>query len=75
MPTFFKSGTSTYFNSDETWEISSTVATLAYNPNTYYTSIDTYKNNYHEPKHFNCKCCGAPNQIDICEYCGSAYEE
>lgn len=25
-------------------------------------------------KHFNCPFCGAPNQIDVCEYCGSAYE-
>ena len=30
--------------------------------------------NRQEPKHFNCKCCGAPNQINVCEYCGSAYE-
>ena len=28
-----------------------------------------------EPKHFNCKRCGAPNQIVVCEYCGCAYEE
>ena len=27
------------------------------------------------PKHFNCVRCGAPNQIDVCEYCGCAYEE
>ena len=27
------------------------------------------------PKHFNCKRCGAPNQVDKCEYCGSAYEK
>ena len=27
------------------------------------------------PKHFNCKRCGATNQVDVCEYCGSAYEE
>ena len=27
-----------------------------------------------KPKHFNCPFCGAPNQIDVCEYCGSAYE-
>ena len=26
-------------------------------------------------KHFNCPFCGAPNQIDVCEYCGSTYEE
>lgn len=26
-------------------------------------------------KRFNCKRCGAPNQIDVCEYCGSAAEE
>ena len=29
----------------------------------------------HQSKHFNCKRCGAPNQIDVCEYCGSAAEE
>lgn len=28
-----------------------------------------------KPKHFNCKFCGAPNQVDVCEYCGCAYEE
>ena len=26
-------------------------------------------------KHFNCKRCGAVNQIDVCEYCGYVYEE
>ena len=25
-------------------------------------------------KHFNCQFCGAPNQVDVCEYCGSIYE-
>ena len=29
---------------------------------------------YAPSKHFNCPFCGAPNQIDVCEYCGSAYE-
>ena len=29
----------------------------------------------HQSQHFNCKRCGAPNQIDVCEYCGSAAEE
>ena len=29
---------------------------------------------YTPSKHFNCPFCGAPNQIDVCEYCGSAYE-
>ena len=29
---------------------------------------------YVPSKHFNCPFCGAPNQIDVCEYCGSAYE-
>ena len=27
-----------------------------------------------EPKRCNCKFCGAPNQISVCEYCGSALE-
>lgn len=26
-------------------------------------------------KHFNCKRCGAINQVGVCEYCGSAYDE
>ena len=26
-------------------------------------------------KHFNCKKCGATNQVDVCEYCGSVFEE
>lgn len=26
-------------------------------------------------KHFNCKRCGAINQVGMCEYCGSAYDE
>jgi len=30
---------------------------------------------YESHKHFNCKRCGAPNQIDVCEYCGCAVEE
>lgn len=30
--------------------------------------------NYVPSKHFNCPFCGAPNQIGVCEYCGSAYE-
>lgn len=25
-------------------------------------------------RHFNCPYCGAPNQIDVCEYCGCSYE-
>ena len=28
-----------------------------------------------EHNHFNCKRCGAPNQTDVCEYCGYVYEE
>ena len=27
------------------------------------------------PKHFNCKRCGAPNQIGVCKYCGCAAED
>ena len=26
------------------------------------------------PKRFNCKHCGAINQVDVCEYCGCAAE-
>ena len=26
------------------------------------------------PKRFNCKRCGAINQVDVCEYCGCAVE-
>ena len=29
----------------------------------------------HPLKRFNCKRCGATNQIEVCEYCGSAFEE
>ena len=29
----------------------------------------------HKSQHFNCKRCGAPNQVDVCEYCGCAAEE
>ena len=28
-----------------------------------------------QPKHFNCKRCGAINQTDVCKYCGSVYEK
>ena len=26
------------------------------------------------PKRFNCKHCGAANQVNVCEYCGCAAE-
>jgi Fe2+ or Zn2+ uptake regulation protein len=26
-------------------------------------------------KHFNCKHCGAINQVGVCEYCGSVYQK
>ncbi len=50
------------------------ISTLEYKPNDYMT-IGTILNDWSPTKHFNCKRCGAPNQIDICEYCGSAAEE
>ena len=50
------------------------ISTLEYNPNKYVT-IGTVLNDWSPTKHFNCKRCGAPNQIDVCEYCGSAAEE
>lgn len=50
------------------------ISTLEYNPNNCVT-IGTVLNNWSPTKHFNCKRCGAPNQIDVCEYCGSAAEE
>lgn len=49
-----------------------TAITLEYSPPTYSTTIWDILSS---PKHFNCKRCGVPNQIDICEYCGSAAEE
>ena len=65
-----------YIKTDnDTWNTVSTTATISYNPkdSVYYTSAGSLYD-YPEPKHFNCKRCGAPNQIDVCEYCGSAYE-
>lgn len=50
------------------------ISTLEYNPNSYVT-IGTILNDWSPTKHFNCKRCGAPNQIDVCEYCGSAAED
>jgi len=52
----------------------SRVSTLEYKSNDYVT-IGTILNDWSPTKHFNCKRCGAPNQIDVCEYCGSAAEE
>ena len=49
------------------------VTTLEYRPND--IKYGTVLNDWSPTKHFNCKRCGAPNQIDICEYCGSAAEE
>ena len=76
MPTWFDS--IKFANSEKiTWDDAANIATIEYNPknNVYFTTTaticDTY---YNEPKHFNCKHCGAPNQIDVCKYCGSAYE-
>jgi len=50
------------------------ISTLEYNPNNYVT-IGTILDDWSPTKHFNCKRCGAPNQIDVCEYCGSAAED
>ena len=43
----------------------------------YRTNNYILRGDYIQPssRHFNCKHCGAVNQVDICEYCGSAYEE
>ena len=72
-------GNAFVYMGDDAWDGIS-LSSITYDPkdSVYYTTtaIDTcIYNNYHEPKHFNCKCCGAPNQVDVCEYCGSAYEE
>lgn len=56
----------TFTTTDVKWEkdLSTNQYILSsYMPSKYVTS-----------KHFNCPFCGAPNQIDVCEYCGSAYE-
>lgn len=50
------------------------ISTLEYKPGDY-MAIGTILNDWSPTKHFNCKRCGAPNQIDVCEYCGSAAEE
>lgn len=66
----------TWTDNNDYWTITTTDAT---------TTITLVKDNpdwgyittgYIAPisKHFNCKHCGAPNQIDICEYCGCAAE-
>lgn len=49
------------------------ISTLEYNPNN--VKIGTVLNDWSPTKHFNCKRCGAPNQVDVCEYCGSAAED
>lgn len=75
-----------YDDSSKEWTITTTnnvsgitidnsgISTLEYNPNKYVT-IGTILNDWSPTKHFNCKRCGAPNQVDVCEYCGSAAEE
>ena len=53
-----------------------TTNTLSYNNKLAYADNVKYWRDSvaDKPKHFNCPFCGAPNQIDVCEYCGSAYE-
>ena len=75
-----------YDGSSKEWTITTTndvseitignsgISTLEYNPNSYVT-IGTILNDWSPTKHFNCKRCGAPNQVDVCEYCGCAAEE
>lgn len=59
-------------HSDNNWYI--TTDTLTYNNRlTYADNVKFWCRTIAE-KHFNCPFCGAPNQIDVCEYCGSAYE-
>ena len=38
------------------------------------TSVPYLSGHYESSKHFNCKRCGAPNQVGACEYCGCAAE-
>ena len=58
---------------ENNWYI--TTNTLTYNNKlTYADNVCNWGKQITE-KHFNCPFCGAPNQIDVCEYCGSAYEE
>ena len=66
----------TYTTSDRTTTIdASSLTTGTIGISKYWTS-HTYNDVItSEPKHFNCKRCGAPNQIDVCEYCGCAYED
>ena len=54
------------------WTYTTTdVGTISYSPGD--ITIGTIYDN--KSKHFNCKFCGAPNQVDVCEYCGCVYEE
>lgn len=53
----------------------SKITTLEYKPSYYYDTVSSVLDNWSPQKHFNCRRCGAPNQIDVCEYCGSAAEE
>ena len=49
---------------------------LTYTTNTVDWCNSPYELSAYKPsKHFNCKRCGAPNQIDVCEYCGCAAED
>ena len=67
----------TFFN--DNWDVGSitidtgsSYGTMLYDGCTWNTITSGYVS---VPKHFNCKRCGAPNQVDVCEYCGSAAEE
>ena len=51
-----------------------TTPTLVYNNKWTYVDNVKYWCKTIAQKHFNCPFCGAPNQVDVCEYCGSAYE-
>jgi len=59
-------------DSDNNWVI--TTDALSYNNKWTYVDNVKYWCRTIAEKHFNCPFCGAPNQIDVCEYCGSAYE-
>ncbi len=59
-------------DNDDNWVI--TAGTLTYNNRWTYADNAKYWCRTIAEKHFNCPFCGAPNQIDVCEDCGSAYE-
>ena len=62
-------------SNDWVFTTTSTEPLIVCDPNPVSWINDKIYDRGNEHNHFNCKRCGAPNQIDVCEYCGCAYEE